>query len=70
MSEALNKYFLSVFTQEDMTYMPDAVQVFRRGVNSSLTDIKINREEGIKEIDRLSSTKSPGVDFVYSRVLK
>ena len=70
MSEALNEYFLSIFTQEDMTYIPDAVQVFRGGADNSLMDISISRVEVIKEIDRLSSTKSPGVDLVYPRVLK
>lgn len=70
MSEALNKYFVSVFTQEDISYLPDAVQVFRGGTDNNLSDIYINREEVIKEIDRLNSTKSPGVDLVYPRVLK
>ena len=70
MSEALNKYFVSVFTREDLSYLPEAVQVFRGGVENKLTDIHINREEVIREIDRLSSTKSPGVDLVYPRVLK
>ena len=70
MSEVLNEYFLSVFTQEDLTFIPDALQVFRGGAENSLTDISINREDVAKEIDRLSSTKSPGVDLVYPRVLK
>ena len=70
MSEVLNNYFLSVFTQEDLTYIPDALQVYRGGAENSLTGIRINKEDVLKEIDRLSSTKSPGVDLVYPRVLK
>lgn len=61
---------MSVFTQEDLTYMLDAVQVFRVGIDNNLTDIDIDREEVTKEIDRLNSNKSPGVDLVYPRVLK
>ena len=44
--------------------------MFREGAENRLTDITINREDIVKEIDRLSSTKSPGVDLVYPRVLK
>ena len=70
MSEVLNKYFLSVFTQEDLTYIPDALQLFTGGDENRLTGISIIREDINKEIDRLSSTKSPGVDLIYPRVLK
>lgn len=61
---------MSVFTQEDLTNIPGALQVFRAGAENSLTGINIYREDIGKEIDRLSSNKSPGVDLVYPRVLK
>ena len=45
MCTALNEYFLSVFTQEDMTTIPEARKVFRGRDHEKLRDITITREE-------------------------
>ena len=70
MSEVLNQYFVSVFTQETLTSIPEADPVFTGGTENELKDIKICRDDVVKEINKLSATKSPGVDLVYPKVIK
>ena len=44
MSKALNHYFLSVFTHENLTMLPDADQVFRGREDERLTNINITSQ--------------------------
>ena len=58
MSEALNDYFLSVFTHGNLT-LPDADKVFRRRKDERLPNINITCHQVMQEIDKLRINKSP-----------
>ena len=60
MNTVLNKYFVSVFTYEDLTSVPEAEQVFRGREDEKLLDINITREI-INEGNKLKIGKSPGL---------
>ena len=47
MSKALNNYFLSVFTHENLTLLPGADQVFRERADERLTNIYIKSQQVI-----------------------
>ena len=44
--------------------------MFTGEIGNKLTDIRICRDDVLKEIDRLNASKSPGVDLVYPRIIK
>ena len=64
-SKVLDKYFLSIFSQEELDRELEPVQIFRRQEIDKLSDIVISRE-----IDRLKNTKSPGLDNIFPRILR
>ncbi len=70
MSEALNKYFLTVFTVERLDVIPQGDEIYRGDEVGTLTNISISREDVIRQIDRLKVTKAPGPDEIFPRVLK
>ena len=57
-SEELNKYFLSVFSQEESDRELESVQIFSGQEVDKLSDIVISREVISREIDRLKKTIS------------
>ena len=69
-SEELNNYFLSIFTEEGQGGDVDPEQTFTGEETDMLKDIVISKEIVIREIDRLKKTKSPGPDNIYPRILK
>ena len=69
-SKELNKYFLSVFSQEESDRELEPVQIFRGQEVDKLSDIVISKEVVSREIDRLKKTKSPGLDDIFPRILK
>ena len=69
-SEELNNYFLSIFTEEGQSRDAEPEQSFTGQETDMLKDIVINNEIVIREIDGLKKTKSPGPDNVYPRILK
>ena len=70
MSTMLNNYFLSVFTEENTLNVPECELIFRGDDQDRLCDITINETIVKKEIDKLKSTKSPGPDELYPRIIK
>ncbi len=70
MSKLLNKYFLSVFTQENLSTLPEGVQVYKGNDNDMLKDVTITRQIVQEEIDKLKKNKSPGPDEIFPMVLK
>ncbi|MDJ0596593.1 MAG: reverse transcriptase family protein [Pleurocapsa sp. MO_226.B13] len=70
MAEMLNTGFVSVFTEENLTDVPTAPQMYTGSEQDKLQNINISRDDVIKEIDRLKAHKSPGPDEVFARVLK
>ncbi len=69
MSEALNKYFLNVFTEERLDSIPQEEQIYR-GEVGRLTNINVSREDVIRPIDRIEGTKAPGPNEIFPKVLK
>ncbi len=70
MSQMMNEYFLSVFTQENITTIPQRVQVYEGEENDKLRDVIITRQVVQDEISRFKKSKSRGPDEVFPRVLK
>ena len=70
MCDCLNEYFLSVFTKENLEYIPEVEAMYASSPENILSKINISREDVIKELNRLKAHKSPGPDEVYARVLK
>ena len=63
-SKELNKYFLSVFSQESGREL-EPVEIFRGQELDKLSKIVINREAVSREIDKLKKTKSPGPNDIF-----
>ncbi len=70
MSKLLNNYFLSVFTQQNLSSLPEGVQVYEGNDNDRLRDVTITRQIVLEEIDKLKKSKSPDPDEIFPRVLK
>ena len=69
MSKALNDYFLSVFTHENLTTLPGADQVFKEREDERLTNIDITSQQVIQEINKLKINTLQGIDEVFPSVL-
>ena len=67
MSEMLNSYFGSVFTNENLNdKLPEVEQVFKGDLSSNLTDIIITPEVVIEKLKKLKSYKAPGTGGLVS----
>lgn len=63
----LNKFFVSVFTEEDVSTLPQLPPI---DVDTLLSDIVISDEDVKKKMKLLKPGKSPGLDNMYPRILK
>ena len=66
-AELLNKFFASVFTDENLSYVPDPDYQHNA---KKLEDINISREDVLKKLKNLKPSKAPGPDGLHPRVLK
>ncbi len=66
-ADALNEFFSSVFTKEDMERFPTFEE---RQVTSILENVNFTEEDVKKKLDKLKVDKSPGPDNLSPRVLK
>lgn len=64
----LNTQFSSVFTAENLNYLPIPEQVFDS--SSPLTDLNITPDLVSQKIERLNPNKAPGPDKIYPKVIK
>ena len=62
----LNKFFTSVFTQEDQERLPEFEN---RPCSSELTHLNITSEDVKQIFGKLKTSKSPGPDGLHPRVL-
>ena len=69
MAEELNKYFASVFTDEDTTVLPDAEPVFMGSEDEILRNIEITEEIVAKYLFQLREDKASGADELSPRFL-
>ncbi len=65
-SNILNRFFSSVFTDEDLENIPS----FPSRSNSSLKEIIFTPDLVVKKLQNLNSSKTPGLDGFHPRVLK
>ncbi len=66
-AELLNAFFVSVFTEEDTSYIPS---INEKSFNEPLADIYISPEMVKKKLCQLKTSKSPGIDAVHPLLLK
>ena len=66
-AELLNQYFKKVFTNEDLTNVPN---VERKIVDVLLEECEISQEMVEKKLKALNQNKSPGPDNLHPRILK
>ena len=66
-ADTLNRFFCSVFTQEDVNEVP---QCEKRKIRSELTNVIFTREEIRRKLEKLDPGKSPGPNGLHSRALK
>ena len=67
MSDMLNNFFCSVFTEENLDEMPDVEKQYAG--NDPLVDVTISRENVRKKLAALKPSSAPGPDKVWARVL-
>lgn len=67
--EKLNQYFASVFTDEDMSNIPDAKLLFHGNETEKLLDIVVDEDLVRKKLDGLRTDKAAGADGISPRVL-
>ena len=63
----LNKFFSSVFTDEDLTNIPSSEE---RDIGFKLSEIFISKDDVSKLLAALHPNKSPGPDGIHPRILK
>ena len=67
MSDMLNNFFCSVFTEEDLKEMLGVEQQYAG--NDPLVDVTITREKVRKKLAALKPSSAPGPDKVWAKVL-
>jgi len=70
MVDEFNRYFSSVFTQEDLTNVPVAEALFMGQEEESLTDIVITREMIKGKLEKLRADKAPGEDGMSPKIIR
>ena len=66
-AEKLNEFFASVFTAEDLGQIPLPGQP---PLTKELSQIMVNKDDVLDQIDKLIINKSPGPDGIHPRVIK
>lgn len=66
-AEVLNNYFSSVFTNEDLTNIPDPDPT---GASECSTELLVTEEWTRKQLSETDPNKAPGLDGVHPRLLK
>ena len=70
MADIFNKQFLSVFTAEDTTSIPQPAQIFEKLDSDRLLNVEITVEDVKARLASLREDKSSGADDLSPRLLK
>ena len=69
-ADLLNKYFVSVFTKEDLTNIPEPVKIFVGGSNNEgINKIEISEEMVYNKLTEINVNKCIGVDDLHPKLL-
>ena len=68
-ADHLNKYFASVFVEEDLSNVPMPNKVFRGGIDKSLQTIEVDVDIVTNKLNSLSVSKSQGPDEILGKLL-
>jgi len=68
-ADHLNKYFASVFVEEDLISIPKPNKVFQGSNENCLQSIEINEELVSRKLNSLNVSKSQGPDEVHGKLL-
>jgi len=69
-ADHLNKYFASVFVDEDLSNMPVPNKVFKGNTDKSLQSIEVDLDIVINKLNALNVNKSHGPDEVHGKLVK
>ena len=69
-ADHLNKYFTSVFVEEDLSNMPVPNKVFKDSADKSLQSIEIDVDTVINKLNSLNVSKSCGPDEVHGKLVR
>lgn len=67
-NNTFNKYFASVFTTEDVSNIPETVQIFDNSL-TPLDNIEISEDLVFRKLGDLKLDKSPGPDGIHPKLL-
>ena len=67
-AELLNGYFSSVFTQEDVSNIPEPKIMFKGDNNEKLTELQVTPKEVLGKLENLKVDKSPGGDNIHPKI--
>ena len=70
MAQEFNKFFKSIFTEEDTNHVPEPENIFNGNDEDILSDINITEERVLKKLKLINPSKSPGNDDINNAVLK
>ena len=65
----LNKYFTSVFVEEDLITMPKPNKIFQGNTENCLQNVEINEDIVIEKLNSLNVSKSQGPDEIHGKLL-
>ena len=68
-ADHLNRYFTSVFVEEDLSNMPVPNKVFNGGMDKSLQSIEVDVDMVINKLNSLNVSKSQGPDGVHGKLV-
>ena len=67
-ADTLNEQYHNAFTKENTTNLPNIPM--KNLITPELQAFEVTEEEVVKELKALQPNKSPGIDYMYPRVLK
>ena len=70
MAAEFNKFFKSVFTEEDTEHVPEPEQLYTGTNEERLEDINLTEERVLKKLKLINPSKSPGNDNLNNSILK
>ena len=68
-ADHLNKYFTSVFVDEDLSSMPVPNKVFEGSIDESLQSIEVDVDIVLNKLNLLNVSKSHGPDEIHGKLI-